>query len=1179
MRAFLVGFILLTGIRTWAQCPVGDFSITSAACINQNLSIQNNSSGAVSYQWDFCSGDLTLTPTAEIAANNTFLFRTRSIRIVKNSGNWYGFTIDQANSPYKLIRFNFGASLQNTPSITNLGNPSGLLNSSYDLQMYKEDGNWYALVANSGADNILKLSFGANLDNAPTIQNLGSFGELKVPNGIFLIYDNGLLSAFITNETNVGVAQITRLDFGSSINNVPVATSFPISGGSTLRGISIVRECDRWFGIVASYGNAKVFWIDFNNGLYQPPQSGEITFFTSYNYPAGVSVVRDGAEYFAFIQSALGQLYKLSFGSSIIDKMGSGQTLGNLGVSNENFAIELIKEESDWIGFSMDLTNRRLVRYNFPTICDAIPPVYNGQIPPLVQYSASGVKKISLESQSSIGSIHAISKSTTVTSFFSPDINFTSQNICVNHDVNFTSQNSSGDIVTYDWDFGDTNSSILQDPTHQYTSAGEYQIELEVTAANGCKNIGQQNLTIYTEPLPDFTLPAIAPICTNQNFLFDNATTDVGYTPQWEWRINGSLITTNEDLSYTFTNTSNQEIKLKASIPGCENETIKNISSLVDGPTPDFSFVGQCEDADILFTNSSSGSITEYSWNFGDGQSSSNVNPNHTFSTIGSFDVTLTASNAAGCNNVASKQVMVYSKPQVNFAAALPPFSCNGTPTMFNDLTPNPVDSNIASWMWNFGDSGSGQNTSALKNPQHTYVTAGDYDVSLTVSTNFLCSSTLQLPVTISQSPQADFNFTPPCEDVVINFTDTSLGAIQSWNWEIGSTFYFIQNPAHTFSNPVSTNATLNVTATNSCISSITKPIIVPAKLIPDFSVSKNCNGQETLFTDITNTAADPVTNRDWNFNNLGTGTGSPETFTFTTTGNKNVTLTLTTQTGCTYEVTKAVNITSSPQANFTASPEAGAPPLEVQFTNTSVGATSYLWSFNDSESTTSNQVSPSFTYQDLGEYVVDLTSFNAQNCSHTFSRAINVVLPVVDLALIGLELMEFPDGSLKPAVTIYNHGNTPLSNLGLLVDVSGPVIREYVSTTILPGTSYRHVLEIGIPDPDQLDYLCIEADIEDISPQDNQACQNIEKTFITLPPYPNPTNGELHIDWILSEDGIVNVSVINSMGQAVEDFSVSSSEGLNPITLETAGMSSGVYLIRLDYKSTTRVYRVFVAE
>lgn len=1178
MIKFLVLVFIFCASGVVAQCPVVDFTTPATACTSERINIQNSATVATAYEWDFCSGDLSLTPAAQAVVSSSSFFRARVFRTLYVNNVWFGFAIDQPSNT--LVRFRFGASLENIPQVVSLGNPSSSFQNPLDISFWNEGTIWFALVANTNGNSVLLLNFGNDIESTPSVTNIGSLsGAIKSPAGVFIAKEGNSLSAFVTNSS---APEVVRLDFGSSITNTPLATIINVAG-SAPRAIAITLECDRWYGIITSYGTGQLYYLDFIDGLMQTPSVGLLNIpSASYSFPASISISNEGANFYAFVQSAFpANIYRIDFGTSIIDGNGTFSNLGNLGISTDNSPFDLVNYESRWHAFSIDLSGSvtpgsgRLMRLDFPDNCAATISVYKGENPPLISYASSGNYRIAQKVENA-GVSKYLSKNVLIGSSFAPDINFSSQNICANHNVNFTSQNSSGDIIGYDWDFGDTNSSTQANPIHQYASNGEYQIELEVTAGNGCKNLAQQSLTIYNEPTTDFTTPSVSPICTNQNFTFDNTSTvDVGYPPAWEWKVNGSAITTNEDLSYAFTSTSNQEIRLKASIPGCENEMIKNINTLVDGPTPDFSFAGQCEEENITFTNNSSGTVSGYSWNFDDGQSSTDPNPMHSFSNQGVYDVMLTASNVAGCNNTITKSVTIYSKPQVNFHVLQPPFSCSGTPTELRDDTPSPTDSNLSAWQWNFGDTGSSENTSTLKNPQHVYSDAGVYDASLTVFTNFLCSSTLQLPLTISQTPLADFNYSPACEDVPVNFSDVSVGTIQSWDWQIGSSPYSTQSPAHTFVNAGNTNATLTVTASNNCVGSVNKPIVVPVKLVPNFSVTKNCVDQQTLFTDLTNAAADSVSSHSWNFGSVGTASGSSANFTFTNTGNVNVTLIDITQSGCIYRVTKPTNIIASPQASFTATLEP-SDPLDIQFMNASVNATTYLWTFNDGNNFTSTEVSPMFTYQSIGEYMVSLIASNAQNCTHTFSKTITTV---VNIALSGLELMEFQNGAIKPAVTIFNRGNVSVKNLGLLLDISGSVIREYLGTTILSNSSSRHVLQFEIPDLDGMEYICVGVDVEDITPDDNKACLNFEQSFTTFAPHPNPSNGELNVNWIVNEDGFVNLTLVNSMGQSVKNFQISSQEGLNPFILNTSGLGSGVYFLKINYQHITKVYRIFISE
>ncbi|MFN3839758.1 MAG: PKD domain-containing protein [Cyclobacteriaceae bacterium] len=1174
MRLFSLVILLAAATYVHAQCPAADFTIPSAACINSSLDIDNNSTAGTYYSWDFCSGDLDLTPEVTPVVSNSLLFRTRALRVVNHNNTWYAFTIDQSTN--KLIRLNFGTNLSNTPVIIDLGNPGNALNGVFDLCMVNESGYWYALVVNTGSNSLVRLAFGTDIESMPTVQNLGSLGVLNTPNSIFVVNDNNFLRAFISNG---GVAEIVRLDFGTSVLNNPVATVLNVPGASGLRGIAITRECDRWFGLVTSYNNNKVFWIDFINGLSQPPQIGEITFFTSYNFPASIAIASDGGNYYAFIQSAIGFQYRLSFGSSITDKLGTGQNFGNFGISNENFAIELVKTNSDWIGFTIDLTNRRLIRQNFPLPCDASPATAIGEEPPFVSFSSSGIKKIALSANDALGAMSYVSKTLTVTGDLAPDIQFISQNQCANNDVLFTPFNSSGNITSYHWNFGDGNTSSIADPVHIYTTAGAYTPQLTVTASNGCQNVARNEIIVFNPPVVDFQLPAVIPICTNQAYLFQNISTfDAGSTISWNWQVNSVDVSADEDLQFTFTNSIPHEIKLVASIPGCSNEVVKNISSLVPGPAAGFNSSGHCQLQFINFVNTTSGSVLSYFWDFGDSNTSTEENPVHPFVTPGTYYVQLMALNAAGCVNTITQPITIYSKPETDFTVALPPFSCSGSATQFNDATPNPPDSNIASWFWDFDDGGS---TATLKNPQHVYANAGTYQVSLTTTTNFGCSASVTKPANILPSPVVDFNHTPPCRNIPVTFTDATPGTNQSWFWQIESSFYTVQNPVHTFTTSGNKNVMLAVTGTNGCVGLVSRQVVVPLQLVPDFTVEKNCINQQTQFSDNTNDFADPIASWQWTFGTLGTATGNPSEFTFSSTGNVNVNLLVTTQTGCSYSRLKSVSISAAPVASFTASPAVGEAPLPVTFTNTSTGATSYLWQFGDSGNSTSTVISPQFTFTELGEYPVRLTAYNALNCIHQVMHTIYVVVPVINVEVSMLELLT-SQNSVVPAVTLINRSNVPVQNPLLRFDLSGSAsINEVVPVIIPSNSSYRHVAGFFIPIQGGLDYVCTELLVEDITPDNNRLCSTIESSFQVLEPYPNPVYNKhpVTLGWISATEGSTAIRLLNSAGQEVFSTVEFTDQGYNLLKLSTRNLHAGLYILQISSGNASRNFRLVVGE
>jgi hypothetical protein len=228
-------FNLLGLIQAFGQCPVTDFSVSSTGCQNETLALNNLSVGAINYEWDFCSGDLALTPVATPIFNNIYLQRSRSFRVVKFNLEWIGFAIDQVND--KLLRFDFGNNLANTPQMTNLNNPGNALQNAFDFQIYFENSNWHVFIANTGGNNLIRLDFGGDLKSIPTTNVLGSYGLLNTPNGIFAVSENGLLTLFISNGAT---PEIVRLAFGNSVNNTPATNVISVTGASGLRGISLI---------------------------------------------------------------------------------------------------------------------------------------------------------------------------------------------------------------------------------------------------------------------------------------------------------------------------------------------------------------------------------------------------------------------------------------------------------------------------------------------------------------------------------------------------------------------------------------------------------------------------------------------------------------------------------------------------------------------------------------------------------------------------------------------------------------------------------------------------------------------------------------------------------------------------------------------------------------------------
>ncbi len=149
-------------------------------------------------------------------------------------------------------------------------------------------------------------------------------------------------------------------------------------------------------------------------------------------------------------------------------------------------------------------------------------------------------------------------------------------------------------------------------------------------------------------------------------------------------------------------------------------------------PVADFSGSPISGDAPLTvsFTDLSANNPDSWSWDFGDGGTSTAQNPSYTYNTAGTYTVTLTASNCAGSDVVTKVDYITVSEPPCTETTPVADFS--GSPTSgdapltvsFTDLSTNNPDT----WSWDFGDGG----TSTTQNPSYTYNSAGTYTVTLT---------------------------------------------------------------------------------------------------------------------------------------------------------------------------------------------------------------------------------------------------------------------------------------------------------------------------------------------------------------------------------------------------------------------------------------------------------------
>ncbi len=1169
---FLVGMFFAQS--AYAQLPSSSFTSPTSACLQEGIMLTNSSTNANSYQWDLCADDFQTLQSNVSIATLTGLTNGFGYKLVEDNGNWYAFIVSQGG--LRLFRTDFGNSPLNTPIQTiDLGNPGNTLSFPQDIEIYKANGKWYGFVgSNDNGYGVVRLDFGTSIINTPTALNIGTFGVFGRFWDLKVVEQNSNL-ILVINDRNTG--SLIRINYRNSFDNtITNATHVFVTSSNTTNlspGFDLIQNNGNWIALLTSYLDNKLYQINFGNDLFATPTLQSSFSLPTFTKPMRVRVVAEGNHYIGVVSNE-------SSAISIVDLKDLNPTntptlISQSGLPNFlGLDVERFNGKSIVVGVgSVDNKVRQLI---FESDC-GVTPSFLTTTSPAINYSTSGTKVIELKAINTTTELSALSSRTvTITSAMAPDIDFSIANSCVNAPINFSAVNSSGNITSYNWNFGDGNVATGNIPQHTYSSTATYPISLQVNSSTGCTNRVTKTHDVYSLPQANFTLPTASPFCTNREYQFINTSSfDAGATPTWQWSINGSSVSTTKDLVKSFSASISQQVSLVASIPGCSTQSIQTINSLSDGPLVNFNTSTSCQGSPISFTNTTSGAVTSYSWTFGDGNTSSSISPMNTYLNFGAVNVTLQASNAAGCQNTITKPLLIYSKPLVDFSIGLPPFSCAGSPSQFTDGTPPPPDSNLTSWVWSFGDAANGSANS--KNPTYTYSTSNTYNVSLTIGTNFGCLATSQKLVTIAPAPVAAFTNLPACTNQFTQFTDTSTGSIKSRLWQIQGSTFTSPTPQFNFSAAGSFPVSLTVTATNNCVSQINKNIIVPVVPALDFSVQAPCTNSSTTFTEIASTV-DPSVSQSWAFGSIANGSGNPAQFSFATAANYSIRLNSTRQSGCVYSISKNVSIINAPISDFAPSTEAGTAPLLVSFTNNSTPGNSYLWNFGDSNNSSSIIESPTFLFTALGNYSVQLITTNTLGCSSQSSKIIRVVIPAIDVQLSDFYFFKDGTGALQPVVTILNKSNVSITDPTILVEV-GAGVKKKITGTIKPNEELTQMLDFQIV-PQSLQYVCAEVQVTgDTDLFQNRKCLSLNGEEVIFSPYPNPAQAELNMDWISLEGSPVSIQIVNSSGSISFQQTVTAvGPGINRLLINTSNLALGIYYIRFSDNKTAKAFSFAIA-
>jgi gliding motility-associated-like protein len=462
------------------------------------------------------------------------------------------------------------------------------------------------------------------------------------------------------------------------------------------------------------------------------------------------------------------------------------------------------------------------------------------------------------------------------------------------------------------------------------------------------------------------------------------------------WRFGNGNISVNPSPSATYVSPGTYTVTLIVSnASGTDSIVRTNYITVFANPTANFTLNinNGCAPLPVQFTNTSmqgSKPITQYLWDFGDGNLGTQQSPQHIYTSSGTRAVTLTVTDSNGCQHSITKtnSVVITQTQSVNFTATnltacVPPLTTTVNPT----VTP----AGTYTYLWTTSNGLS----SSLPNPQFVFNNPGSFDVTLRVTNTSGCAETvMKKGYIVVRDVKASFNAASVCLGKSIEFTNTSVPdtSTASYAWSInGLQKATTKNHKETGLVVGKYMVDLTVNAFG-CVSTKRDSVMVHPIPKPAFSFqpSKYCAVPINITMNNLSTT-EAGSSFLWDYGNGLTSTNVSGATTITSLGVNNIKLRVTSPYGCIDSTFRSIKDTQPVAVIQDQYVKAGCKPYKANFTLTANSSSfvSYEWKYNNIIISTSPSFS--FTFADTGKYVVTLKVVSAEGCERFLTDTIRV--------------------------------------------------------------------------------------------------------------------------------------------------------------------------------------------
>jgi len=607
-------------------------------------------------------------------------------------------------------------------------------------------------------------------------------------------------------------------------------------------------------------------------------------------------------------------------------------------------------------------------------------PATSTDAEPVVTYATAGTYDVRLVVQNANGSDEVV-----VADYIqvqaSPTADPTSDaaELSVSFEANAT--NSQG--VT--WDFGDGTMSTELNPSHVYGEDGEYTVTLTVSGV--CGDV-TETITVlaYSQVTAGFTSGATT-LCAGSTVTYTSMSSSNVTDYMWEFE-GGTPATSNAaNPTVTYAEAGTYQVSLQVANVLYEDEAVIDDYVTIQGNLTPVA-AANADALTVTYTNTGDAGDS-YLWDFGDGTTSTEANPTHTYQEEDIYTALLTVTNT--CGSFTSEVVVnLFSQVTAGIMSGIAG-GCAPYTISFMDATSD----NTTEWLWTF--EGGEPATSTMAAPSVTYSEAGTYTVTLQAS-NPASTATASIIVEVTDVVEVDFNYFR--EQLEISFTNTSVGEGDSYLWDFGDGATSTdENPTHTYATEGEYEVTLEVT--NECgTSTYTETVLANSLPSAGFEVAGDSEGCLPFTVQFEDASSSNATAWLWTFEGGTPATSTDEnpTVVYDEVGSYGVTLQVTAAAGTDeIEITDVIEVSDIPEATFSTA----VTDLTVEMTYQGDNYESIMWDFGNG--TTSSEENPTFTYNTPGTYTITMTVSNP--CG---DRVVMQEVVVMSTSVSDIDALEF---------------------------------------------------------------------------------------------------------------------------------------------------------------------------